>query len=48
LGGRNKKISEFEVSLVHRLSSRTVRATKRNHVSKKKNQKGKNKREKKI
>jgi hypothetical protein len=32
-------ISEFEASLVYRVSSRTARATQRNLVSKKKNQK---------
>ena len=33
LGGRRKWISEFEASLVYRVSSRTVRAIQRNHVS---------------
>jgi hypothetical protein len=33
LGGRGRRISEFEVSLVYRVSSRTVRATQRNPVS---------------
>jgi hypothetical protein len=41
LGGRGKWISEFEASLVYRLSSRTARATQRNPVSK--NQKKKKK-----
>jgi hypothetical protein len=36
LGGRGRWISEFEASLVYRVSSRTARATKRNPVSKKK------------
>jgi hypothetical protein len=36
LGGRGKRISEFEFSLVYRVSSRIVRATQRNPVSKKK------------
>jgi hypothetical protein len=34
LGGRGKQISEFEASLVYRVSSRTVRATQRNPVPK--------------
>jgi hypothetical protein len=34
LGGRGKQISEFEASLVYRVSSRTARATQRNPVSK--------------
>jgi hypothetical protein len=37
LGGRARGISEFEASLVYRVSSRTARATQRNPVSKKKN-----------
>jgi hypothetical protein len=36
LGGRGRQISEFEASLVYRMSSRTVRAIQRNPVSKKK------------
>jgi hypothetical protein len=46
LGGRGRWISEFEASLVYRVSSRTARATQRNPVSKKpkpKNQKKKKK-----
>jgi hypothetical protein len=35
LGGRGRQISEFEVSLVYKVSSRTARATQRNPVSKK-------------
>jgi hypothetical protein len=35
LGGRGRQISEFEASLVYRVSSRTARATQRNRVSKK-------------
>jgi hypothetical protein len=36
LGGKGRRISEFEASLVYRVSSRTVRAaTQRNPVSKK-------------
>jgi hypothetical protein len=34
LGGRGRWISEFEVSLVYKVSSRTARATQRNPVSK--------------
>jgi hypothetical protein len=34
LGGRGRPISEFEASLVYRVSSRTARATQRNPVSK--------------
>jgi hypothetical protein len=34
--GRGRGISEFEASLVYRVSSRTARATQRNPVSKKK------------
>jgi hypothetical protein len=34
LGGRGRWISEFEVSLVYRVSFRTARATHRNPVSK--------------
>jgi hypothetical protein len=45
LGGRGRRISEFEASLVYRVSSRTVRATQRSPVSK--NQKKKKKKEKK-
>jgi hypothetical protein len=33
LGGRGRWISEFEASLVYRVSSRTARATQRNLVS---------------
>jgi hypothetical protein len=40
LGGRGRRISEFEASLVYRVSSRTARATQRNPVSK--NQKKEN------
>jgi hypothetical protein len=35
LGGRGRQISEFEASLVYRVSSRTTRAIQRNPVSKK-------------
>jgi hypothetical protein len=45
LGGRGRQISEFEASLVYRVSSRTARATQINPVSKKnkKNKKQKTK-----
>jgi hypothetical protein len=36
MGGRGRRIFEFEASLVYRVSSRTARATQRNPVSKKK------------
>jgi hypothetical protein len=39
LGGRGRQISEFEASLVYRVSSRTVRAIQKNPVSKKKKKK---------
>jgi hypothetical protein len=35
LRGRGRQISEFETSLVYRVSSRIARATQRNPVSKK-------------
>jgi hypothetical protein len=41
LGGRGRQISEFEASLVYRVSSRTARATQRNPVLKKKRKKEK-------
>jgi hypothetical protein len=34
LGGRDRRISEFEASLVYKVSSRTARATQRNPISK--------------
>jgi hypothetical protein len=37
LGGRGRWISEFEASLVYRVSSRTARTAQRNPVSKNKN-----------
>ena len=37
LGGRGRWISEFEASLVYRVSSRIARAIQRNPVSKKQN-----------
>jgi hypothetical protein len=39
LGGRDRRISEFEASLVYRVSSRTSRATQRNPVSKRQKKK---------
>jgi hypothetical protein len=41
LGGRGRWISEFEASLVYKVSSRTARAIQRNPVSKNQNQKKK-------
>jgi hypothetical protein len=41
LGGIDKWISEFEASLVYKVSSRTTRAIQRNPVSKKKKKKKK-------
>jgi hypothetical protein len=35
LGGRGRRISEFEASLVYKVSSRIARAIQRNPVSKK-------------
>jgi hypothetical protein len=43
LEGRGRRISEFEASLVYRVSSRTARATQRNPVSKNKKTKTKTK-----
>jgi hypothetical protein len=39
LGGRGRQISEFEASLVYKVSSRTARAIQRNPVSKNKTKK---------
>jgi hypothetical protein len=39
LGGRDRQISEFEASLVYKVSSRTARAIQRNPVSKNKKKK---------
>jgi hypothetical protein len=47
LGGRGRQISEFEASLVYKVSSRTARATQRNPVLKNKNKQTKNKNKKK-
>jgi hypothetical protein len=44
LGGKGRRISEFEASLVYRVSSRTARTTQRNPVLK--NQKNKTKQNK--
>jgi hypothetical protein len=38
-GGRGRRISEFEASLVYRESSRTARATQRNHFQREKKRK---------
>jgi hypothetical protein len=35
LGGRGRRISEFEANLVYKVSSRTARTIQRNPVSKK-------------
>jgi hypothetical protein len=43
LGGRDRRISEFKASLVYKVSSRIVRATQRNPVSKNKNKTKQNK-----
>jgi hypothetical protein len=41
LGGRGRRISEFQASLVYKVSFRTARATQRNPVSKKQTNKKK-------
>ena len=41
-GDRGRQIPEFEASLVYRVSFRTVRATQKNPVSKKKKKKKNN------
>ena len=46
LGGRGRRISEFEASLLYRVSSRTARATQRNSVLKKPNPKNQRKKSK--
>jgi hypothetical protein len=43
LGGRGRQISEFEASLVYKVSSRTARAIQRNPVLKKQNKTKQNK-----
>jgi hypothetical protein len=47
LGGRGRRISEFEASLIYRVSSRTARAAQRNRVSKKPKRKREREKEKK-
>jgi hypothetical protein len=44
LGGRDRQISEFEASLVYIVSSRTIKATQRNHGSENQKRKKKEKR----
>jgi hypothetical protein len=39
LGGRGRQISEFEASLVYKVSSKTAKATQKNPVSKNKTKK---------
>jgi hypothetical protein len=46
LGGRGRQISEFQASLVYKVSSRTARATQRNPVSKNKKREEKRREEK--
>jgi hypothetical protein len=48
LGGRGRRISKFEASLVYRVSSRTAKATQRNPVSKKQKTGKKEKRKEKF
>jgi hypothetical protein len=48
LGGRGRRISEFQNSLVYKVSSRTARATQRNPVSKKKTKQKQNKKQKNL
>jgi hypothetical protein len=48
LGSRGRRISEFEASLVYKVSARTARATQRNPVSKKTTNKQTNKKQKNI
>jgi hypothetical protein len=43
LGGRGRRIYEFEASLVYRVSSRTAKATHRNPVSKNQTEQKQNK-----
>jgi hypothetical protein len=42
LGGRGRQISEFQASLIYKVSSRTARATQRDPVSKQNKQTSKN------
>ena len=46
MGDRGRRISEFEVSLVYRVSFRTARTTQRNPVLKKNQKKKKRKKKK--
>jgi hypothetical protein len=46
LGGRGRQISEFEASLVYRMSSRTARAIQRNPILKNQKTKKQNKKPK--
>jgi hypothetical protein len=46
LGGRGRRISEFEASLVYRVSSRTARAIQRNPVSENKTKQNNNNKKK--
>jgi hypothetical protein len=48
LGGRGRRISEFEASLVYKVSSRIARAIQRNPVSKNQKKKKKKKKKKKV
>jgi hypothetical protein len=48
LGGRGRWISEFEASLVYKVSSRTARATQRNPVSEKRKKERKREREREV
>jgi hypothetical protein len=48
LGGGGRRISEFEASLVYKVSSRTARATQRNPVSKRQKKKKKKKKKEKT
>jgi hypothetical protein len=47
-GGRGRRISEFEASLVYKVSSRTARATQRNPVSKNQEREREREREREI
>jgi hypothetical protein len=47
VGGRGRRISELEASLIYRMSSRTARTTQRNSVSKNQERKKKKKKKKK-
>jgi hypothetical protein len=45
LGGRGRRISEFEASLVYKVSSRSARATQKNPVPKNQEKKKKTKKQ---